>query len=162
MDGSIDPGKAAGEMQTRANKVKATHLDGVLPEQRQLIDGHLATTTGGLARSLNGVVIKRQQQDVGSTIDQFGEQVSREAMRVGPQWAIDKFNAMVDFTGQAAGFTPVQAEKRKQKNSEDVNAAFFTMAGSGALANGMARYPGTLMIIPTIAQAGSRTGHSQG
>lgn len=136
MDGSIDPDKATGELQTRANKIKSTTLDGVLPEQRQLIEDNLTTTAGGLARSLNGVVIKRQQQDVGATIDQFGEQVSREAMRTGPQWAIDKYGAMVDTVGGSAGITPVQGAKLKQAFAEKTHASFFEMAGAGALAQG--------------------------
>lgn len=133
LDGSIETDKAPGELQQRIGKIRQRNLDGYLPDDRMLMEGHLEQTQGTLQRQLAGVVVKRQQQDVATTIDQFGEQVSREAARQGPAWAVQKFGAMVDFTGPSAGLSPATMAKLKQSFSERAHATFFESAAMGAL-----------------------------
>jgi hypothetical protein len=101
-----------------------------------VLDAHLEGTTGTLQRSLGGVIQKRQQHDAASTIDQFGEQVSREGMRQGPAWAAEKYGAMVDFYGGAANLDEKARATLKQKFTEKVHADFFTQAGVAALTQG--------------------------
>jgi hypothetical protein len=136
LDGSIPTDKASTTFQEQARKIAGDSLQGYTPEQRTVMETHLTQSAGGLDRSLQGVVAKRQQQDTASTIDQFGEQVSREAMRQGPGWAIQKYGAMVDFTAGAAGLNPAQAEKLKQGFKEKVTYNFFETAGTAALTRG--------------------------
>jgi hypothetical protein len=133
LDGSIPTDKAAGDFQQRVQKIQDTNLTGFMPDQRTEMDAHLANTTGTLGRSLGTVIEKRNQSETASTIDQFGEQVSREAARSGPAWAAQKYAAMVDFTGGAAGLNDAQRAKLKQGFSEKVHAQFYETAGVGAL-----------------------------
>lgn len=132
-DGTIKADDALAEFQARSGKIKDTNLGGYLPDQRMVMDGHLVGTAGALERNLGEVVVQRKQQETVSTIDAFGEQVSREAARVGPEWAAKKFGAMVDFSGAAAGMNESQAAKVKQAFSERVHAAFYEQAGTAAL-----------------------------
>lgn len=149
LDGSIGTDKAAGELQKRVGTIRDTALQGYAPEQRDSMDAHLTAAEGALGRNLTGIVQKRQQHDIASTIDQFGEQVSREAARQGPGWAVQKFGAMVDFTGDAAGFNEAQKSKLKQNFSEKAHATFFESAGLAALTNGDA--PGLRALREQVA-----------
>lgn len=133
MDGSIPTEKAASTLQEQVGKIRDANMNGYMPEQRALMDSHLESTYGTLQRQLAGTVVKRQQQDVATTIDQFGEQVSREAARQGPGWAVQKFGAMVDFAGGDAGLNEQTRTKLKQSFSERSHATFFESAGVGAL-----------------------------
>jgi hypothetical protein len=132
-DGTIAADKAVSEFSKRASKVRDATLDGYLPDQRTLMDQHLTQTEGTLQRGLVGAVFKKNQLDTAATIDQFGEQVSREATRLGPQWAADKFGSMVDFSGSSAGMNDAQKAKVKQAFSERVHATFYELAGTAAL-----------------------------
>jgi hypothetical protein len=136
MDGTIPADKADGEFTKAAGKVRESVLGGYQADQRATMDAHITGVEGGLQRGLQGVVFKRKQQETASTIDQFGEQVSREAMRQGPAWASQKFGAMVDFTGEAAGLNPAQQQKIKQSFTERVHAQFYEAAGVAALEKG--------------------------
>lgn len=145
MDGSIPSDKAGAEFSKVAAKVRDTTFNGYQPDQRMQMDAHLTGVQGSLDRSLGAVVVKRQQQETASTIDQFGEQVSREAARVGPAWAAQKFGSMVDFTGSAAGLTVAQQGKLKQQFSERVHATFYETAATGALTKGDAAALGDMV-----------------
>lgn len=136
MDGTIPAEKADGEFTKAAGKVRESVLGGYQADQRATMDAHISGVEGSLQRGLQGVVFKRKQQETASTIDQFGEQVSREAMRQGPAWASQKFGAMVDFTGSAAGLNEAQQQKLKQSFAERVHATFFEGAGVAALTKG--------------------------
>lgn len=148
MDGSIPTDQAGREFQSRVQKIKSTNLSGVLQEQRQVIDANLEGTTGTLNRSLTGVVVKRQQNETAGTIDSFGEQVSREALRQGPAWASEKYGAMVDFTGAAAGWTPEQMAAKKQAFRETATYNFFDAAGTDALTKG--DIPGVTNVLQKV------------
>lgn len=144
-DGSLEPDKALGELDKLTSKAVGPMLDGYTPEQRTTMQAHLAQVGGTLGRSIDGEVFKRKQQDTAATIDQFGEQVSREAMRAGPAWAAQKYGAMVDFAGDAAGLSEPKRSKLKQAFSERVHATFYEQAGVGALTKGDADGLGKLI-----------------
>jgi hypothetical protein len=134
LDGSIPTAQASQAFADRTAKIRENRLQGLTELQRQQIDANIEATSGALNRNLNGVVIKRQQSETGGFIDQFGEQVQREGVRnADPKWAAEKFGAMVDFTGQAAGLTPEEMAKKKQAFSENVHLAFFDNAATAAL-----------------------------
>jgi hypothetical protein len=134
-DGSIDPGEASTELSSRVEKIKGANLTDLNPYQRQIINDNIEHTKGSIERSLNGVIVKRTQSDTAATIDQFGEQVQRDAARIGPGAASSKYDAMVDFSGSAAGLSPKDQEAVKQKFKENVHANFFDAAGTQALAD---------------------------
>lgn len=141
MDGSIPVDKAESTLSDQVNKIKGDALGYFNPEQQPEMDAHLSGLAGTAQRSLGEVVFKKKQQETASTIDQFGEQVSREAMRSGPQWASDKFGAMVDFTGQAAGLNEEQQAKLKQSFKGRVHNQYFEGQAVNAL---------TAMDIPAL------------
>lgn len=135
-DGSIATDQAGSKFRESVTKIKSANLTGLVPEQRAIIDDNIVMTTGKLERSLGGAVLQRKQTETGAVIDQFGEQVQRETLRIGPEAAISKYGAMVDFSGSAAGLTPEQIGKRKQAFAENVTYSFYNAAGSDALTRG--------------------------
>lgn len=136
LEGSVDPKRAAQEFDRAARELGAKHLGGYMPAQRETMEAHAAGVVGTLQRTIAGVVQKRQQSDTAATIDQFGEQAAREGMRTGPGWAADKYAALLDFSGPAAGWTPEQIAVKKQAFREGTAYAFFDAAGTGALTSG--------------------------
>ncbi len=135
LDGTVAPDKARDEFKQRSLKVLDERLGGYGPEAREIMAPHLAQITGTLDRSLGDVVVKRQQQDMAATLDQTGEAVSREAMRLGPAWGARTYSMAVDNAAPLAGINPAQAAKLKQSFAERVHATFFEQAGLAALEN---------------------------
>lgn len=145
LDGSISTDKAGAEFKTRANKITEVNFKGFDPDQQGAMQAHIMGVTGTLDRSLTGVVEKRNQQDTAGFIGQYGEQQSREAMRTGPAKAIERFKAMVQFSGGAAGLGPDQQAKAVQAFKEKVTYDFFDAAGVAALTQKDPNALGTLM-----------------
>lgn len=135
-DGTVDPTQARTELGTRIAKLRDERFQPLNPEQRGAISDNLMRTQGTLERNLQGVIVKRQQSDTAATIDQFGEQKQRDAMRVGPAVASSDFDAMVDFSGSAAGWSPEVQAAKKQRFREGAHYAFFDAAGVEALTTG--------------------------
>jgi len=138
-DGSIDPKKASDALREASGKVMTDTLKGYTPDQQALMGAHFEQLQGGLQRNLQGVIVKRQQTETASTLDQFAEQQSRIAMREGPGKAAERYGSMVDFAGGAAGLTEAQQQKLKQSFSERVHYTFYEQAGIGALTAGNAK-----------------------
>jgi hypothetical protein len=69
----------------RVGKIRDEALSGYAdPTQRDTMEAHLEGAEGTLQRSLTGAVVKRQQHNAAASIDDFGEQMGRAAMRDGP------------------------------------------------------------------------------
>lgn len=135
-DGSIDPGEAATKLQDRVEQIKSSSLGDLSPFQKQIVDDHVVRIQGSVDRSLQDVIFKRNQSDTAGAIDQFGELAQRDAARIGPEAAAEKFSALVDFSGSAAGWTPQQQADRKQAFKEKVSYGFYQAAGLKALTEG--------------------------
>lgn len=144
-DGSIDSAKAGEELSTRLSKITSQYSTGRLPEQQATMQAHFTGVTGQLQRNLDSVVQVRTQKDTASVLDQFGEQVSRQVTTQGPQWASEKYGAMVDFAGPSAGLNDAQRAKLKQSFSERAHASSFESAGVDALTAGNAQALGNLV-----------------
>ncbi len=136
LDGTLDPNKAEGELSSEIAKLRDDRLQSLNEEQRGAISDNVLTLQGNLTRNLRGVVIKRTQNDTAGFIDGFAEQTQRDVMRIGPVAASEKMNAMVDFTGPAAGLQPLQAAKLKQASSERFHAAYFGAKAVDGLSRG--------------------------
>ncbi len=135
-DGSLPIDDVGPFMEKRTAAIRKDFTSTLTPEQRGMVDDNIETTAGGLSRSLNGIINKRKQSETAATVDQFGEQVARDGMRKGPGWASEKFDAMVDFTAGAAGWSPEVAGRKKQAFREASHYAFFDAAGTGAFVKG--------------------------
>lgn len=135
-DGSIPADQAQATLKEQSDKVMQPALDAMSPFQRMQVQTALVSTTGQLDRSLQGVIAKRRQSETATVIDSYGEQVQRQAAQLGPKWASDKYGAMVDFTGGAAGWTPEQMAVKKQAFTENTHFDFFDEAGVQALERG--------------------------
>ncbi len=133
LSGTIDPDKAGQEMAKRSRDTLSSGMSGLRPEQTAEIAAHAESVTGNLDRNLQHVVLARKQTETASTIDQFGEQVQRQAPQLGAKWATEKYAAMVDFTGAAAGWTPETQSKKKQQFTEQTTYQFFDAAGTDAM-----------------------------
>lgn len=136
-DGTIPGEKAGGELQKRIGKIRDQALGGFAdPAQRDLMDAHLTTTQGALQRSLAGAVAKRQQHDAAASIDDFGEQMGRDAARSGPATAVQRYTAFVRATGPLAALDAKAQQQLVQKFTEKTHADFFLNAGTAALTQG--------------------------
>lgn len=135
MSGDIDADKAGAELESRARSIVSDGMEGLRPEQRAEITAHAEGTFGVLGRSLTNVVVARKQAEVGATVDQFDEQLQRQVPIQGPKWASERYDAMVDTTAGAAGWSPLVAQKKKQAFAEKSTYSFFDGAGTEALSN---------------------------
>jgi len=144
-DGSLGAQDAEAEWSKLSSKVREDGLSGIQGEARQYAEAHLEQIGGTLSRGLGREIIKRRQSDTAATIDAFGEQVQREAARQGPQWAVEKFGAMVDFTADAAGLDEAKRAKLKQSFAERAHASYYQAAGTGYLTKGDADGLGSLV-----------------
>jgi len=136
-DGSIPLDKAGGELQKRIGKVRDQALSGFSdPAQRDVMDAHLQTTEGALQRNLAGAIVKRQQTNAAASIDDFGEQMQRDAMRNGPAMAVGRFSAYVKNTAPSAGLDERAQGQLVQKFTEKVHADFYSNAATAALTTG--------------------------
>lgn len=136
-NGTIAPDKASSELSQRIAKTRDEALSGYSdPAQRDVMDAHLMSTEGALQRSLTGAVVKRQQHDAAGSIDDFGEQMGRAAMRDGPQTAVQRYTAFVRNTAPSAGLDDKAQGRLIQAFAEKTHADFFQNAATGALTAG--------------------------
>lgn len=136
LDGSIPTEQANAEFQKRTDAIASTSTDGLDQEHAAFVKARITGTTGEMQRSLTGVVFKRKQSETAATIDETGEQLQRDASRRGPAAVSESYNAVVDFTGEAAGWTPEQIAAKKRQFSERATWSYFDDKGTRQLAAG--------------------------
>jgi hypothetical protein len=149
VDGSIALDDAQGEFKKRAGAVRDVQSEGLTQVHAEMMNVHLAGTEGELQRSLTGTVYKQRQSQTAATIDSFGEQVQREAVRQGPTWASEKYGAMLDFSGAAAGLTPEQIAAKKQAFTEHSTWAYYDGKANALYAAG--DLPGLTSTLQEVA-----------
>jgi hypothetical protein len=136
-DGTIELGKATSELSTRVGKVRDEALSGYAdPAQRDTMEAHLVGTEGSLQRNLGAVVLKRQQHNTAASIDNFGEEMGRFAMRDGPAQAVSRYASFVRNAAPSAGLDEKAAGTLIQKFTEKTHADFFSNAATAALTTG--------------------------
>ena len=136
LDGSIPTAKAAAEFQGRATKIREAAVDGHGEYDRAQMEAHFTGQIGTLGRALGTVVQRRKQTENAASLDAFGEEMQREAVRAGPGKVVERYGSLVDFLGADAGLNDAQRAKLKQGFSEKAHASFYDAAGVGALTNG--------------------------
>lgn len=136
-DGTVPLEKASGELSKRIGKIRDEALNGYAdPAQRDTMAAHLVGTEGSLQRSLGGVVLKRQQHNAAGSIDSFGEEMQRFAMREGPGKAVANYSAFVRNTAPSAGLDEKAQGRLIQSFTEKTHADFFSNAATAALTSG--------------------------
>lgn len=137
LDGSIPADQAQQKFREQAQAIQSTNAQGLTRDHADMLGVQIAGLQGTYASSLNGTIIKRGQSETAATLDQFGEQVQRQAITNGdPKWASEKYGAMVDFLGGSTGLAPEQLAAKKQSFSEHTTAAYFDAKASNFLADG--------------------------
>lgn len=134
-DGSIKPGDAVTEFNTRAGEARKVRTEGLSPFQIEAMEPHLIQSTGKLGRNLEGVAIKRTQADIGASILSTGETLQRSAMRDLPG-ATTKFDNIIDTMAPQAGWSPEQMVKAKQGFKEGATYNFANATLEGAAQTG--------------------------
>ncbi len=134
-DGSIPAAQAVPEFQKRMGELTAERTKDLSPLQRQVIDAHLIQASGALTRNLEGVAVKRTQDETGASLMDLGEQFQRSAMRDLPG-SINQWNQSVDTMGPAAGWNPEQITKAKQQFKEGATYNFANATLEGAAETG--------------------------
>lgn len=135
-DGTIPTDDAESEFKKQTAAIAQVSSQGLTQHHADILNAQITGTSGELQRSISGVVVKRRQSETAATVDQFGEQVQREALRNGPGWATEKYSTMLDFTGAAAGFTPEQIAAKKQAFGERSTWAYYDQKATDALGAG--------------------------
>jgi hypothetical protein len=133
--GQMKPEDALEQFRTRTAEVKNTRTEGMTPDQVQAIDSHLIAASGTLERSLTGIIVKRQQSDVGANIMTMGEQFQRAAMRDLPG-SILQFDQAVDVMGPQAGWDAGKLAQVKQAFKEGAHFNFANATLEGAAQTG--------------------------
>jgi hypothetical protein len=113
ISGQIQPDQAQAELRQRLSEIQAANSQGMPPVQSAMIKTSLEGTTGELQRQMNGAVFKYKESQTAATIDATGVQLQQDAIRRGPAAAADTYDAVMDFTGGSAGFTPEQQAAKK-------------------------------------------------
>lgn len=113
ISGEIQPDQAQEQLRQRLSEIQATNSQGLPPMQAAMVKTSLAGTTGALQRQMDGSVFKYQESQTAATIDATGAQLQQDAIRRGPAAAADTYDAVMDFTGGSAGFTPEQQAAKK-------------------------------------------------
>lgn len=134
-DGSIPAANAVTEYQRRVGELTSERTQGLTDDQRQVISQHLIPTTGALSRNLNGIAVKRTQDETGASLLDMGEQLQRSAMRDLPG-SVDRWSKTVDTMGPAAGWSPEQIGKAKQQFKEGATYNFANATLEGAAQTG--------------------------
>lgn len=134
-DGSIAAAQAVPEFQRRMGELAGERTKGLTDDQRQVIGEQVIRTSGALERNLNGIAIKRTQDETGASLMGMGEQLQRSAMRDLPG-AIGRWDKTVDTMGPAAGWNPEQITRAKQQFKEGATYNFANAALEGAAQTG--------------------------
>lgn len=135
LSGAIKPEDAMPEFQKRTADARKTASEGLNGEQLAAMEPHLITTGGTLERSLQGVIVKRTQEDVGANLLNMGEEFQRSAMRDLPG-AIAKWDQAVDAMGPQAGWNPNKIAEVKQTFKEGATYNFSNATLEGAAQTG--------------------------
>lgn len=134
-DGKIPAAQAIPEFQKRMGELKGARMKDLTVDQRMVIDEHLAKSSGTLERNLNGIAIRRTQNETGANLLTMGEQFQRAAMRDLPG-AIGQWNTTVDTMGPAAGWDPEKIASAKQSFKEGATFNFANATLEGAAQTG--------------------------
>lgn len=134
-EGKLPAGQAIAEFKRRTGEITGERTKDMTPDRRQVIDEHLLRATGTLERNLNGVVLKRTQQETGANLTTMGEQIGRYAMR-DLSGAITQWDTAVDAMGPAAGWDPEKIATAKQAFRETSTYNFANATLEGAAATG--------------------------
>ena len=135
-EGKRPAAQAVSDFEKRRGELIAERTKDLMPDQRLVIDEHLTRISGSLTRNLNGVALRRTQQETGANLVAMGEQFQRAAMRDLPG-AIGQWDAAVDAMGPAAGWDPEKIATTKQafKEGATYNFANATLEGAAATGN---------------------------
>jgi len=135
--GEIKAADAIPEYRKQIGDLQKQRFEGMDAQTRQLIEPNLLRTTGALERNLQGAVVKRQQSEIGASLDGLGEQFQRNAMRDLPG-SIANYHGAVDQLGPQAGLTPEQMAQKKQAFTEGATYNFANATLEGAAQTGNA------------------------
>jgi hypothetical protein len=101
----------------------------------ELVRAQSQSVAGQLQNRLFDTFRKRDQQEVGASINQVGEQLQRFA-QTDPSSAVRQYGLLLDTQGAAAGLTPEQIQKQKQAFTEGVERNQWRNAAVKALQAG--------------------------
>ncbi|WP_156481274.1 hypothetical protein [Herbaspirillum rubrisubalbicans] len=133
--GVIKPENAVDAYNGRAADARKARTDGLTPYQIETMDPHLTSTMGTLTRNLQGVAIKKTQDDIGADLLNTGETLQRQAMRDMPG-AIAQYKDMVNIMGPKAGWNELQMAKAIQGFTENASFNFANATLEGAAQTG--------------------------
>lgn len=133
--GTIKAGDALSTYRQRVQDLQGQRLGQMDPDTRRLIEANVIRTTGAMERNLQGVVVKRQQSEIGGSLNSLGEQFQRNAMRDLPG-SIAQYHGAVDALGPQAGWSPEQITKAKNAFTEGATFNFANATLEGAAQTG--------------------------
>lgn len=135
--GTIKASDAISTYRQRVQDLQGQRLGQMDQDTRRLIEANVIRTTGAMERNLQGVVVKRQQSEIGGSLNSLGEQFQRNAMRDLPG-SIAQYHGAVDALGPQAGWSPEQITKAKNAFTEGATFNFANATLEGAAQTGNA------------------------
>ncbi|WP_060373806.1 hypothetical protein [Burkholderia stagnalis] len=135
LDGTVAPKDAQSLLAARIETLRADNLAGIDERTREAIAPTLEKLTGGLSRSMEGVVYKRGQDDVSAQIVDLGEEFKRSAMRDLPG-AIANFTTAAHTLGPQAGWSQERIAQEVAKFSSSASYTFADATLDGAAQTG--------------------------
>lgn len=136
-EGRLPADQGVAEYRRRMGEMVGASTKDFTVDQRAIIDEHLTKSNGMHERNLNGIAIKRTQNETGANLLTMSEQFQRSAMRDLPG-SINQWNAAVDTMGPAAGWDPEKIATAKQAFTEGASYNFANATLEGAAQTGNA------------------------
>lgn len=133
--GTVKATDAIPTYRQRVQDLQSQRLGQMDPDTRRLVEANVLRTTGAMERNLQGVVVKRQQSEIGGSLNTLGEQFQRNAMRDLPG-SIAQYHGAVDALGPQAGWSPEQITKAKNAFTEGATFNFANATLEGAAQTG--------------------------
>lgn len=135
LDGSIASDQAHVEFQKQVDAIKATSTQGLTQDHAAQVSTSMLGTAGDLQRSLQGVVVKRQQSETAATIDTTGDQIMKGGGD--PQTQAGKYQQIVSMAGGAAGWTPEQQAAKVIAFRQSATHGYYDNQASTILADSL-------------------------
>jgi hypothetical protein len=112
-DGRYDKTKAGEIFNTESRKRIDKVMEGVAPENRELVNASLVDDIGRTGRGVRQMVAKKDMQDIRGGIDSYLEQMQRYATRGDAERveAIGNVDTFIRASGAQAGMAPHEIEK---------------------------------------------------
>ncbi len=128
--GNLSPDDARAELRRQLNSIQSDQTRDLPREHAATIGVQLTSMGGQLSRQLEGSIYKAGESANLANLDDTAAQLRQQVQRRGPANVSDSYDAILDFTGSAAGLTPEQIAARKRSFRQGSTAVYYELQGT--------------------------------